>query len=90
MRFLEDLLGDPAGPDAVAPLDLVGVGDLLAGAAAGDGLETPHLPLDPAGAARLEPVTRDRVAHGVGLRDECGRVPERLGGDPLDDRGRPE
>jgi len=57
VRLLERRLGRPPRPHAVAPLDLVAVGELLAGEHSGSGPAARHLVAQP---AVVEPVAERR------------------------------
>src|SRR5262249_29554380 len=86
--LFENLLRYSLGPDAVATLDLVGEGDLLAGEPPGDRLEPEQLRVDPPGADRLEAV--QRLAERGGVGDEVAGRAQRLGIDGGRDLGRAE
>jgi hypothetical protein len=77
VRLLEALLRDPLGRDAVVALDLVLIGDLLAGQLARRGLEHGELCLQP-GAVRV-------VADPRGVLGQSRRLTRLLGLDALRD-----
>ena len=77
------VLGDLFGPDAVAPLHLVGIGDLLAGEHARVRAEASDLVGEPAPALRLEIRGCEVGCETVRVGHELLRLDHRLGGDGL-------
>jgi hypothetical protein len=74
MRGLEHLFGDALRPHAVAALDLVLVGALLAGQLAGHRLEAHELGAEPASPLRLEPSGVELLEQRDGVGDQLGGV----------------